>query len=213
MKQVLLIGAGGHAKVVIELLKKLADIRIVGLIDKDLNKTGKTLLDVPIIGTDDQLAAGFAADTYALITVGSIGDNTLRKKLYCDLKHLSFRLINAIHPTAIISGYTRFGEGNTLMAGALIGPDTVLGSNIIVNTGSIIEHDCFIDDHAHIAPGARLSGEVRVGAGSHIGVGATIIQSVTIGKNCLIGAGAVIIRDIPDNAVVVGNPGQVIKFR
>jgi UDP-perosamine 4-acetyltransferase len=211
---VVLIGAGGHAKVVIELLKKTADIEIIGLIEKDSTSIGKKLMDVPVIGTDEQLANMFNNEiTSVLITVGSVGDNTPRKKLYDNLKQLGFSYINAVHPSAILSGYATLGEGNTLMAGSIIGPGAEIGNNVIVNTGSIIEHDCRIGDHVHIAPGVKLSGGVQIGSCAHLGTGATVIQNIKIGANCLIGAGTVVISDIPDNAVMVGNPGRVIKFR
>lgn len=213
MKRVLLIGAGGHGKGVVEFLKRAVDIEIIGFIEKDSDNIGKKLLGVPIIGTDEQLAAWLTATTYILITVGSTGDNMLRKKLYCHSKDLGFGFINAIHPGATVSGDATLGEGNTVMAGSIVGPDTIIGSNNILNTGSIIEHDCHIADHVHIAPGAALSGGVEVGDCTHIGTGAIVIQNITIGQNCLIGAGTVVITDVPDNAVMVGNPGRVIKFR
>ncbi|MCL6589524.1 MAG: acetyltransferase [Firmicutes bacterium] len=214
MRKVVLIGAGGHAKVVIELLKKTAGIEILGLIEKDASRIGKKLLGVPVLGTDEQFGAMFDKEsTYALITVGSVGDNSLRKKLYDNLKNLGFNYINAIHPSAFISEYAALGEGNTLMAGSMIGPGAEIGNNVIVNTGSIIEHDCRIGNHVHIAPGVTLSGGVQIGNCAHLGTGATVIQNINIGANCLIGAGTVVISDVPDNAVMVGNPGRVIKFR
>lgn len=171
-------------------------------------------MDVPVIGTDEQLANMFNNEiTSVLITVGSVGDNTLRKKLYDNLKQLGFSYINAIHPSAILSEYGKLGEGNTLMAGSMMGPGAEIGNNVIVNTGSIIEHDCRIGDHVHIAPGVRLSGGVQIGSCAHLGTGAIVIQNINIGANCLIGAGTVVISDVPDNAVMVGNPGRIIKLR
>lgn len=214
MRKVLLIGAGGHAKVVLEFLKKTTDIEIVGLIEKDQSKIGGRLLDLPVIGADEQLVPLLnAGATHALITVGSVGDNSIRKKLYDQVQSAGFSFINAVHPLAVVSGYARLGTGNTLMAGAMIGPDTVIGNNVIVNTGAVIEHDCVIGDHVHIAPGSKIAGGVRIGSGSFIGIGAVIIQGLTVGENVLIGAGTVVVDNIPDNAVVFGAPGKIRKYR
>lgn len=214
MQKVVLIGAGGHAKVVIEFLKKRTDIEIVGLIEKDNHLVGEKLLGISIIGTDEQLISLLNTGiTHALVTVGGIGDNSIRKKLYDQIKSLGFSFLNAIHPMAIVSEYANLENGNTVMAGAMIGPDTTIGNNVIINTGAIVEHDCIIGDHSHIAPGAKVAGGVVIGSGAHVGIGATIIQGKRIGCNALIGAGAVVIHDIPDSAVVVGVPGKVIKIK
>lgn len=214
MVKALLLGSGGHAKVVIEIFQKNDDIDIVGLIDKDPANIGKQVLGVPVIGTDAQLTDLFQSGVdHALVAVGGTGDNFLRLKLFDRLKKIGFQFVNAIHPSAIISKATVFGSGNTVMAGCIINAGAAIGDNAIVNTGSIIEHDCRIGSHVHIAPRAVIAGGVVIGELTHVGMGAVVIQGRKIGRNALIGAGTVIIEDVPDNAVVVGNPGRIIKYR
>lgn len=214
MKKLILIGAGGHAKTVIDILKKNEEVDIVGLVAKDTNEIGKKILSVPVIATDEQLIDLFMQGVkYALVAVGSVGDNFLREKLYNKVGKIGYTFINAFHPSAVISDYAKFGIGNVVMSGALIGPDVQIGNNVIVNTGSIIEHDSIIENHVHIAPGVKIAGGVKIKEASHIGIGAVIIQGVKIGENALIGAGTVVLNDVPDNAVVVGVPGTIKKFK
>lgn len=212
MKKVVLLGAGGHARVIIDILKRQQDIEVIGTTDKTIT-ADKSL--IPIIGTDDVLEEIFREGkaNYAIIAVGSTGDNTLRQKLYEKIKDIGYKALNAIHFKSIIAESVTMGEGNVFMAGSIINPDVKIGNNNIINTGSIIEHDVKMGDHIHISPGAVLAGGVRVGDLSHIGLGARVIEGVTIGKNCLIGAGAVVLDDIPDNSVVVGIPGRIIRKR
>jgi len=215
LKKVILIGAGGHAKAVIDILKKNnQEIEIVGLITKDAADIGEKVLGVPIIGTDKELSELFNKGIrYALIAVGSVDNNFLRKKLYKKVANIGYTFINAFHPSSIISDYARFGTGNVVMAGVLVGPDTIIGNNVILNTGSIIEHDCIIEDHVHVAPGVKIAGGVTIGEASLIGIGSVIIQGIKVGKNVVVGAGTIVLEDIPDNAVVVGVPGKIKKFR
>ncbi|MGE5605233.1 MAG: acetyltransferase [Bacteroidota bacterium] len=214
MIQALILGSGGHAKVVIEIFQENADINIVGLIDKDPASIGKQVLGVPVIGTDEELTRFYESGIHhAIVAVGGTGDNFLRFKLFDRLKEIGFQFVNAIHPRAIISKTAVLGSGDTVMAGSIINAGTVIGANAIINSGSIIEHDCRIGAHVHIAPRTAIAGGVTVGELTHVGMGAVVIQGRIIGNNVLIGAGAVIIKDVPDNAVVVGNPGRVIRYR
>ena len=214
MVKLIILGSGGHAKVVVEIFQENDDIDIVGMIDKDPANIGKRILDVPVIGTDEKLADLYESGiSHALVAVGSIGDNFLRFKLFDRLKKIGFQFINAIHPSAIISKTASLGSGDTVMAGCIINAGVIIGDNVIINSGSIIEHDCRIGAHVHVAPRAAIAGGVAVGELTHIGMGAVVIQGRTIGYNALIGAGTVVIEDVPDNAVVVGNPGRIIKYR
>ena len=215
MKDIILIGAGGHCKVAIDIIQQHENYNLIGLIDKDAQNVGNKVLQVPIIGVDKDLneilRQGQAS--YALIAIGSTGDNSLRKKLYDKVKEVGYDFINAVHPNSIIAKSSRIDDGNCIMAGAIINPDVIIGNNNIINTGSIIEHDTVIKNNVHVGPGVKISGGVTIGNNTHLGTGATIIQNIEVGENCLIGAGTVVINDIPSNSVVVGNPGQVIKQR
>jgi len=205
-KKIILIGGGGHCKVVISQLKKLPDFKIAGLIDN--NKPLESLvMGVKVIGNDGDLEEIYKKGiNYALITVGSVKDNIKRYELFNMAKEIGFRFPIVISAEAFIEKSVKIGEGTIIMPGCLINVDVSIGKNCIINTGAIIEHDCKIGNHCHIAPGAHLSGCIEIGNLSLIGVGSTIIQSIRIGKNVMVGAGSVVIKDIQDNVTVVGNP-------
>lgn len=139
----------------------------------------------------------------------SIGDNKIRKQVTTFIKH-SFGI--AIHHSALLGSGVFIDFGTVVMQGAIIQAYARIGKHVIVNTGASVDHDCKIDDFVHISPRATLCGNVIVGEGTKVGAASVVIPGVKIGKWCTIGAGAVIIRDVPDYAVVVGNPGKVIKF-
>jgi len=208
------IGAGGHAKVVLEILRLQKNIEVVGLTSAEQSSWKTKILGVPVLGNDSVLPGLFARGVRAaFIGVGSVGDATLREKLYERAGSIGFKLIPTIHPSATISPSARLGDGATVMARAVINASASLGDNVIVNTGAIVEHDCVIGDHAHISTGARLAGGVSVGRGSHIGIGACVKQGVRIGNNAVIAAGAAVVRDVPNGAVVGGVPAVPLKTR
>lgn len=207
MKKLVLIGAGGHCKVIIDIIG--SSYEIVGITDNDVVKHGKNFYGQNVIGNDDILRYIYQQDTkLALITVGSIGESKLRERLFDYAKDIGFDFPNILSKNVIVSPSIIMGIGNVLMDSAIIHADTAIGDNNIINTGAIIEHDCVIGSHVHVAPGARISGGVNIGDGSHIGIGATVIQGIRIGKNSVIGAGAVVIRDVEDNTTVVGVPAK-----
>jgi len=212
-RKVVLIGAGGHAKVVIDLFKSNDNIKIMGMVDKDKKRIGEKILGIPIIASDKELVRVKKEVNNTLIAVGSTGDNRLRIKLYKKVEGLGYKFINAIHQNSIIGEEVDLGNANTVMAGVILNSGVKLGNNNIINTGAILEHDVKIGNHVHIAPGVKLSGGVKISDYSHLGTGATVIQGINIGENSLIGAGSVIIDDVPDNSLVVGNPGRIIKKR
>lgn len=214
VKSVIGLGAGGHAKVVMEILDCIGDYDIVGLLDPKKESWGAEILNVPVLGDDSLLSElydqGFR---YAFIGLGMIGDTLPRIELYRKACYQGFSVIESIHPQAVVSKSAKVGNGITIMAGAIINSSTRLGDNVIVNSGAIIEHDCDIGNHVHIATGARLAGNVYVGDGTHIGIGAVIRQCIRIGSNVLIGAGAVVVKDVPDGQMVIGNPAKPMERR
>ena len=141
----------------------------------------------------------------------AIGDNRLREKIYNDIKHLcEFETMQ--HYSAYVSRFTEVGEGTVIMPKVCINAEVKIGSHCIINTSSIIEHERIIEDFVHISPKAALAGNILVKKGAQIGLGANLIQGITIGENAIIGAGSVVLKDVPANAVVVGNPGRIIKI-
>lgn len=188
----MLIGGGGHAKVVIDAIKCDKKLEISGIVDPALKK-GDTVLGIPVIGNDNILPGMLKKGIkYAFIAVGSIGNCSVRKKIYDNLKKIGFQLPIVIHPKVVIAKDVELGEGTFVAAGVVINPGTKIGKNVIVNTRSSIDHDCSIGDFAHIAPGVTLSGGVIVKDETHIGTGASVIQCISIGKRNMIPAGCVV---------------------
>lgn len=198
---VIVIGGGGHGRVVIEALLR-AGAMVAGVIDPDPNVAARLPPDVPWLGDDHALAAHPPTRCVLANGVGGIGEPR-RRQAFERWKQRGYAFIPVLHPAATIahSGVV-LGEGSQIMAGVVIQPDVRIGANAVVNTRASVDHDCTLGDHCHIAPGAVLCGTVAIGEDTHIGAGAVVIQGVTIGKGCLIGAGAVIRRYVPDGMIV-----------
>ncbi len=197
---VTLYGASGHGKVIIDILNA-SGVKINSVIDD--NPKSETILGIPVTKTSDFDMSSLGK------TIISIGNNKVRKKLS---KLLIADFTKAIHPSAVISANSNIGDGTVVMARVAINPDVVIGKHCIINTNATVEHDALIADFVHICPAASLAGNVSVGEGTQVGIGAAVIQGISIGKWVTIGAGTVIVNDIPDYAVVVGNPGKIIKY-
>lgn len=196
-----IIGAGGHAKVVIDILTA-NNLSISGIWDdnEDLEFFLGSRLSGKIMSFKD-LDNDFA--------VLAIGNNKIRKRLS---KQLNAKFGTLFHPSSVISPSALVLEGTVVMPNVTVNSSVTIGKHVILNTGSSVDHDCKIDDFVHISPQVALAGDVEVGEGTHIGIGACVIPGIKIGKWAAIGAGAVVISNIPDYAVVVGNPGRIIKY-
>jgi UDP-perosamine 4-acetyltransferase len=205
---VIVLGSGGHAKVLIEALL-LQRREVLGYTDPD--EARKMVLGLSRLG-GDQAILEYDPEKLKLVNgVGSIGSTLSRKSLYDRFRKKGYRFQNVAHPSAIIASDVRLEEGVQIMAGAVVQPGSRLGANTIINTGAMVDHDCDVGAHVHIAPGAVLSGNVRIEEGVHVGAGAIIIQGVVIGERSIIGAGTVVLRDVPSCVTVVGVPGKVIR--
>lgn len=211
MKKIVLIGAGGHCKVIIDIIKSANEYQIVGITDKSAKGN---LLNIPIIGDDSVLQNIYDNGTkYAFIGLGALGNINVRNIICDKLRKIGFKLPVLIHRNSIVSPYVKIGDGTCVMAGTVINAGTHISENCIINTGSIIEHDCKIGHNTHVSPNSSIAGTVTVGFNTHIGIGSSIIQGKIIGNNVTIGAGAVVINDIPDNSTAVGVPAKVIKIK
>lgn len=212
-KNIILFGASGHAKVVIDILHKMGQYNIVGLIDENKPQgpffAGYNILgdlnDLPTLMTTHNVNAGII----------SIGDNFLRYNKAKAIKKIApaFEFINAIHPSSIIGEDVRLGLGCVVMPAAIINAATKIGHHVIINTKASVDHDCHIHNFVSIAPGATLGGMVSVGEHSAIGLGVNIIQERSIGTNTLVGAGAAVVTNIGDNVVALGVPAKTISSR
>jgi len=193
----IIYGASGHGKVIADILKKNEVSEIV-FWDDDINaKVNGYKVDKPLsINKEGKV-------------IIAVGNNLVRKKI---VDTNNFSCATAIHPNAIIAENVSIQEGTVVMAGAIVNPSSNIGKHCILNTSCSIDHDCQIEDFVHVSPNATLTGDVQVGEGAHIGAGAVVIQGIRIGKWATIGVGAVVIRDVPDYAVVVGNPAKIIKY-
>lgn len=202
MKKVYLYGASGHGKVVAEILEK--NKKSIQAVFDD-NPACTSLLDYPVPGAFAR--DSFPQDAQLIIT---IGNNSVRKKIAQQLSDVPFA--TAIHPAASISARSTIGAGTVIMAGVSVNSSVVMGQHVILNTNCSIDHDCELGDFVHISPNAALAGNVKIGEGTHVGIGACVIQGMNIGSWAIIGAGTVVITDVPDHAVVVGNPGKIIRY-
>lgn len=209
----IILGAGGHARVLIDCIQTSGAAEIHGILDPDQERWGLTMLEVKILG-GDELMAGMIDEgvNFFVVGLGGTGDNTARRRLFeMGLSH-GLKPFTVIHPTSIHSSSASIGAGSQLLAGSIINAGATIGKNVIINTGAVVEHDCRIEDHAHISTGAKLAGTVQVCTGAHIGIGAAVRQGIVIGQEAVVGAGAAVVKDVPPRTVVVGVPAKFLRF-
>lgn len=208
---IVIIGAGGHAAAIADIIQKQGRYRIIGY-TAPRKRSPASCLGYKYLG-DDSILPNLVEEGVNLsaLGVGGTGDNRPRSKLYEQILKLGFSFPVLSHPTAIVSGNVILGNGTVIAPGAVVNPRVETGKNVIINSGAVIEHDSSIGDHVHVAPGAVLCGGVRVGRLAHVGAGAVIIQGVKIGEGTIVGAGAVVLHDVKPWAVVAGNPARVIR--
>ena len=191
MKEIILIGGGGHCKSVIDVIEQEDKFKIAGIIDNpELLNT--EILGYPVIGNDDDLATLAKRYKYALITVGQIKSSLLRVRLFNLATKAGFTLASIISPNAYVSKYASIGNGVVIMHHAIVNASVSIGDNCIINSKVLIEHDCQISKHCHISTNATINGGVIVQSGCFIGSGVITKESITIGKNSFIKAGSLV---------------------
>lgn len=206
--KVILFGASGHAKVVLDLCEKIDSLNVVALYDDNQALAGGQLLGYPIIGGREQWLAAVKDGTLA--NVVTIGSNRLRRDIATWILKNGGRLCPAlVHPSAQIGRDVVIGDGTVLMAGTVVNCETHIGANVIINTGARVDHDCRIGAGVHVAPGSTVCGGVKIGDFSLIGAGAVICPNLRIGVGAIIGAGAVVVRDVLEGCTVVGVPARI----
>jgi len=199
-KEVVIVGAGGHAKVVADIIEKSGDI-CIGFLD-DGKAAGEKVLDKCVLGKVCD-AHKFKDKLFFI----AIGNNAIREDISKKLSDYNF--YTAIHPTAVIGSYAAIGEGTCVMPYAVINSSASIGRHCIINTSSIVEHDCVLDDFVHISPNATLCGNVNVGKLTHIGACAVVINNISITQSCIVGAGGVVVKNINDSGVYMGVPARI----
>lgn len=207
-KSVYLLGAGGHGRVVLDVLRG-KDVNVKGILDPEL-KLGKEVWGVPVLGGDDYLDNLSKKEALVVNGLGANPHTASRRQLFTAVKQRGFPFMSLIHPSAFLGHQTQVGEGCQVMAGAILQCGTALGDNVVINTGASIDHDCMIENHSFISPRAILCGNIIVESSTFIGAGATILPGLRIGANAIIGAGTVVIQSIPQRWIVVGNPAVKI---
>lgn len=208
-KPVVVIGAGGHAKVVVDALLLLG-AKVLCLTDADPAKHGESVLGIPILGDDVMLSRYSPDEIHLALGIGSVKVSSVRRQVFEKMRKSGYRFMTIVHPNTSIGREVELKEGCQIMAGAIIQTGSVLGINVLVNTRASIDHDCRIGDHVHVGPGAILSGHVSLGSGCHVGCGATVIQERHLGNDVQIGAGAVVVNDSGDGSRILGVPGREI---
>lgn len=209
MENIIVIGGGGHAKVVISILKKNDQFNIMGY--SEINDYG-SLLNINYLGNDDVVIEKYRNKSVKVILgVGQIKSPELRKKIVRKYVNAGFHFPAIISPHAIVNESVVVGAGTVVMDNVVINSHAKIGDYAILNTSSTIEHDCNIGDYVHIAPGSVLSGEVNVGNSTFIGAGSTITNSVSISEDCIIGAGSLVRKNILQPGLYVGNPIKKYK--
>ena len=212
MPEIVVIGGGGHAKVVLSVLKKITDYNIIGYTDKS---DKGTLLGIEYLGDDTVLTEikREHSGCNAVIAVGSMNERDVRTRndIYRHCEDLGLHIPAIISPAAVVNEGVDIESGTVILDGVIVNTGTKIGKCCIINTNSSLDHDCTIGDHVHIAPGSTLSGGVRIGDSSLIGTGAAIIQNITVVNNCTIGAGAVVVDDCMQSGTYVGAPARLIR--
>ncbi len=202
-KRLLLLGGGGHCRSVLDTIRSLGQYTEIAIVAPDTGETD----GIKVIGRDEDIPELFKAGWKdAFITLGSIGNTNIRRKLYDLLKNTGMNIPAFVDPSAVVAETARIGEGCFVGKRAVVNAGAVIGTCAIINTAVVIEHDCMVGDFSHISPGAVLCGAVWVENDVHIGAAAVVRQGIKIQSGCMIGMGSVVLKDLPENVTAYGNP-------
>lgn len=207
---VIVIGSGGHAAVVADALLA-AGAPVLGFTDADPARHGKLLCGLPVLGTDEVLAAHAPAAVALANGIGGAGrpgTQGLRRTVQQRLEKKGFRFVTVRHPSAVVSQFARVATSAQLLATSVVQANADVGAGCIVNTGAIVEHDARLGDYVHVACGAVLCGHVHIGGGSHVGAGSTVKEGVALGADTVVGAGAVVLKSFPGGSILLGVPAR-----
>lgn len=206
-QRIVVLGAGGHAMAVIEVLLEAPRRQVMGCLSK--SGQGDAVLGVPVLGGDDRLEALY--NQGLRLAFVALGDNRVRRVATEQLRRLGYHTVAAVSGAAIVAAGCEVKAGAVVMPGAVIRAGASIGRGAIVNTAASVDHECIIEEFTHIAPGVRLAGNVHVGREALVGIGACVAPGIRIGEGAVIGAGSVVVRDIPGGAIAFGNPARPMR--
>jgi sugar O-acyltransferase (sialic acid O-acetyltransferase NeuD family) len=213
MDKIVIIGASGHARVVIDIVEHAGEFEIAGLVDRD-SEVGSRVLGYPVLGREDDLP--ILARTHSLRGAAvAIGDNFVRSQVADRIVRScpDLQFVSAIHPRATIARGVAIGRGTVIMAGTVVNPGSEIGRGCILNTSSSLDHDSRMEDYSSLAPRVAIGGNCRIGSHSALGIGASVIHGVTIGEHVVVGAGSTVLQDVEPRQIVYGTPARVIRPR
>lgn len=205
-------GAGGHGRVVLDILRSSGRFRISGFLDSNPSLSGTLVEGMPVLGGLREVPE-IVRDNPGAQAIVAIGDNQARHEVGQALAMAGMKLINAVHATAFVSPSAVLGTNVTVCAGTIVCSYAAIRDGVILNTGSIVEHECVVEENAHLAPSVKLAGRVTIGRNAFVGIGATVIQNIRIGAYSTVGAGAVVLDDVRDGDTVVGIPARSIRSK
>ena len=203
----IIVGAGGHAKVVAE-AAKLSGFEIVGFVDQSPDRWGTKIFGIPVLGDESVFESPDHNDCVAVVAVG---DNMLRESIATRLLARNVKFSVVVHPSAVISPSATLGNGTVVLAGVVINSMATVGNHCIVNTMASVDHDCLVEDFSHLSPGVHLAGNCKIGRLAHIGIGVNVLPNISVGPRVIIGGGAAVTCDIPADVVALGVPAKVVK--
>ncbi len=211
-KNLVILGAGDHGKVLVDLVQQIPGLRLIGLLDDDPAKIGAQVLGSPVMGPIQELQSLSRQARISLAAFGA-GDNFLRRNWFELARKAELEATTLIHASAVISSHVKLGVSVVALAGVVVNAGSVVGDNVCLNTGCRIDHDCVLGEHSHVFPAATLTGGVELGPYATVGAGAVIHPYQKIGRNAYVGAGAVVSANVGDNEVVAGSPARLLRVR
>lgn len=209
--RLLILGAGGHGRVVLDILLQAGTGQIVGFLDNNADVRGRRVDGAPVLGVIEELET-IAPEHDVHGVVIAIGDNGVRRGLARFVDGLGIPLVNAVHPSATLARNAVLGRNVVIAAGVVVCAHCQIGDSVILNTGSIVDYQTMVGEGAHVCPGVRVGGRAKIESGAFVGIGATVIPNITIGCEAIVGAGSVVIEDVRPMSTVVGVPAHPIKL-
>ena len=204
------LGAGGHGRMIADILSRSGDYSVAAWLDSDASIRGTKVCDAPVLGDDSKLPEIFSEKlNRAFIGLGSVGDASLRRKVAASALEIGMALPVITDPTALVSATSQVDEGVCIFPHAIINANCKIGRCAIINTRATVEHDCSLGEFCHLAPASVIGGDCVIGDGAHIGIGAVVKEGITIGENAIVGAGAVVVADVASGTTVTGVPAKI----